>query len=301
MLGIMNAGATGATHLVISEPFSPELALDLIDKYKVTKVLLPPRNIALVLNSPDIDKKSLKSLKKVTCGGAKLPHDIRRRLKSYLNSECILLFGYGCTETGMITVAFEEKKLDSAGIVSFNNEVKIIDKNGNHLGVGEDGEICVKTSFKWNGYYGDQLATDEVYDVESGWYKTGDKGHFDEDGYLYIVDRIKEIMKSKGYQISPSEIEELVLELPEVADVCVVGIPDVVTINLPAALVIKTNGTSISEETILKYVAEKMPHYKHLTGGVYFVDSLDKTPSGKIVRAKVKEVAERLHKERALL
>ncbi|KAL5278031.1 hypothetical protein ACFFRR_002961 [Megaselia abdita] len=298
LLGILNAGITGATHLVISEPFSPELALDLIDRYKVTKTLLPPRNIALILNSPDIEKKSLKSLKTVNCGGAKLPLDIRQRFKKYLNPYCILFFAYGCTETGLIAAAFEERKLDSTGIVGFNNEIKIVDENGNNLGVGEDGEICMRSPVKWNGYYGDKNATDEVYDVESGWYKTGDKGHFDEDGYLYIVDRIKEIMKSKGYHISPSEIEEVVLELPEVADVCVVGIPDVVTINLPAALVIKRNGMSLPEETILKYVAGKMPHYKHLTGGVYFVDSLDRTPSGKILRGKAREVAERLYKER---
>uniref|UniRef100_T1H1B7 AMP-binding enzyme C-terminal domain-containing protein n=1 Tax=Megaselia scalaris TaxID=36166 RepID=T1H1B7_MEGSC len=111
------------------------------------------------------------------------------------------------------------------------------------------------------------------------------------------IDRIKEIMKSKGYHISPSEIEELVLEIPEVADICVVGIPDVVTINLPAALVIRKNGSTLSQEAIQKYVADKMPHYKHLTGGVYFVDSLPRTPSGKILRRKAKEIAELFFKE----
>uniref|UniRef100_T1GLG8 AMP-dependent synthetase/ligase domain-containing protein n=1 Tax=Megaselia scalaris TaxID=36166 RepID=T1GLG8_MEGSC len=274
LIGLLNAGMTGATHLVISEPFSPELALELIDKYKVTKTLLPPRNIAMIVNSPDIEKKKI------------------------LNPFCILFFGYGCTETGFIAAAFEEKKLDSTGIVAFNVEVKIIDENGNHLGVGEDGEICMRSPIKWSGYFGDKESTDEVYDAETGWYKTGDMGHFDEDGYLYIVDRIKEIMKSKGYHISPSEIEELVLEIPEVADVCVVGISDVITINLPAALVIRKTGSALSEETIQKYVADKMPHYKHLTGGVYFVDTLPKTPSGKILRRKAKEEAESLYKEK---
>lgn len=297
----MNAGVTGATHLVINEPFSPESALDLIDKYKVTKTLLPPRNIALILNCPDIERKSLKSLKTVNCGGAKLPLDIRTRFKKYLSGDCYILFGYACTELGFIATPFDEKIVDSVGKVFFNNQVKICDENGSNLDVGESGEICVKSPYKWNGYYGDKPATDEVYDAESGWYRTGDKGFFDEEQNLYIVDRIKEIMKSKGYHISPSEIEEVILELPGVADVCVVGIPEVTTINLPAALVIKTNGMSVAEDTISKYVAEKMAHYKHLTGGVYFVDSLDKTASGKILRAKAKEVAERLYKERVKL
>uniref|UniRef100_T1GWB0 AMP-dependent synthetase/ligase domain-containing protein n=1 Tax=Megaselia scalaris TaxID=36166 RepID=T1GWB0_MEGSC len=291
-LAIMNAGMTGATHLVISEPFTAELALHLVDKYKVTKTLFPPRNIALLLNSPDIEKKSLKSLNVINCGGAKLPVEIRKRIKQYLNPACLLQSDMLVQKLDQLQLLLKRKR-----IVAFNTVVKIIDENGNNLGIGEDGEICVNTNIKWNGYYGDQEATDEVYDIETGWYKTGDMGHFDDEGYLYIVDRIKEIMKSKGYHISPSEIEELVLEIPEVADICVVGIPDVVTINLPAALIIRKNGSTLSQETIQKYVADKMPHYKHLTGGVYFVDSLPRTPSGKILRRKAREVAEKMYKE----
>ncbi|KAL5278030.1 hypothetical protein ACFFRR_002960 [Megaselia abdita] len=298
LLGVLNAGITGATHLVISKPFDAESAVELISKYKVTKTMLPPRNIALILNASNLKPDSLKSLKAVNCGGAKLPVEIRQRFKKFVSPTCILFFGYGCTEGGMIAANYMEMKLESTGTVAPNMQVKIIDENGNALGEGEDGEICVKSDVKWNGYFGDQEATDEVYDVESGWYKTGDLGHFDDEGYLYIVDRIKEIMKSKGYHISPSEIEELILELPEVADACVVGIPDVLTVNLPAVLIIKALDKDISEEAIAKYVADKKPHYKHLTGGVYFVDSFPRTASGKILRRKAREVAEKLFAER---
>lgn len=297
MIALLNAGISGATHLVVSEPFNPELALDLIDRYKVTKTLLPPRNIAMIINSPDIVKKSLKSLKAVNCGGAMLPVEIRQRFKKYLNPSCSIFIAYGCTESGVVAAAFEEKNLDSTGTVAFNVDVKIVDEHGHNLGFGEDGEIVVKNNIKWQGYYGDKNATHEIYDCDSGWLKTGDMGHFDKNGFLYIVDRIKEIMKSKGYHISPSEIEELLLEIPEIADVCVVGIPDVVTVNLPAALVITKKALTISEEYIQTFVAHRMPHYKHLTGGVYFVETLPKTPSGKIIRRKAMEIAENLYRQ----
>uniref|UniRef100_T1GZZ7 AMP-dependent synthetase/ligase domain-containing protein n=1 Tax=Megaselia scalaris TaxID=36166 RepID=T1GZZ7_MEGSC len=163
LMGFLNAGITGATHLLISEPFHPDLALHLIDKYKVTKTLLPPRNIALILNSPEIGKKSLKSLRTVTCGGARLPPEIRQRFKQQLVPNCLLLFGYGMTEKGLIAAAFIEEKVDSTGVVGFNTEIKIVDEEGNNLGVGEDGEIMVRNPVKWSGYYGDQEATDEVY------------------------------------------------------------------------------------------------------------------------------------------
>lgn len=295
LLGLLNAGITGATNVVISKPFEAETAVDLINKYKVTKTMLPPRNIALILNASNLKENSLKSLKVVNCGGAKLPVEIRQRFKKFLSPNCILFFGYGCTEGGMIALNYTDRKLESTGTLGLNVQVKITDENGNALGEGEDGEICVKSDIKWNGYYGDQEATDEVYDAEIGWLRTGDLGHFDEDGYLFIVDRIKEIMKSKGYHISPSEIEELILEIPEVADACVVGIPDLLTVNLPAVLIVKALNKEITEDVIAKYVADRKPHYKHLTGGVYFVDSFPRTPSGKILRRKAREVAEQLY------
>uniref|UniRef100_T1GAU3 AMP-binding enzyme C-terminal domain-containing protein n=1 Tax=Megaselia scalaris TaxID=36166 RepID=T1GAU3_MEGSC len=98
-------------------------------------------------------------------------------------------------------------------------------------------------------------------------------------------------MKSKGFHVSPSEIESLIVKIPEVQEVSVCGIPDVMTINLPAALVVKKQGTMLSEDTVKDYVAERMPHFKHLSGGVYFVDSLPRTASGKVIRKMVQEHA----------
>lgn len=287
-------GITGATYLVITKTFTPEIALYLIDKYRVTKTMFPPRNIALILDSPDIHHKSIKSIKTLNCGGARLPVEIRNRIKMYLSPTATIFFGYGTTEVGAISFTMSDKFPESTGILCPNVKVKIVDENGNNVGVDQDGEICVHNGNHWAGYFGDNEATAEVYDSE-GWYHTGDLGHFDKHGYLYIVDRIKEIMKSKGYHISPSEIEEVILELPDVADVCVCGIPDIKTVYLPAAFVIKAKGSNITEQTIVTHVSAKMPHYKHLTGGVYFVDELPRTPSGKILRRQVSKQAEELY------
>uniref|UniRef100_T1GWV1 AMP-binding enzyme C-terminal domain-containing protein n=1 Tax=Megaselia scalaris TaxID=36166 RepID=T1GWV1_MEGSC len=188
-----------------------------------------------------------------------------------------------------------DKYPDSSGILFPNMEVQIVDENDNKLGPNEDGEICVNNGCLWPGYHGDESATEEVYDAKEGWYHSGDKGHFDENGYLYIVDRLKEIMKCKGYHVSPTEIEGVILELQDVVDVCVCGIPDLINMNLPAAMVITTKGSSLKKDEIIKHVEGKLPHYKHLSGGVYFVDELPRTPSGKIMRRVARFDAEKFY------
>lgn len=295
VIHMLLCGLSGATYLVISEPFTPSIALELIDKYKVTKTMLPPRNIALILDCPEIKTKSLHSLKTINCSGSKLPTELRNRMKVYLKPTCQFFYGYATSETGVVAFTISEKNPDSSGILFPNMEVKVIDDNGNKLGPNEDGEICINNGSVWPGYFGDKSATDEVYKPEDGFYRSGDKGHFDENGYLYIVDRLKEIMKCKGHHVSPTEIEGVILELPDVVDVCVCGIPDLICMNLPAAMVIKSKNSSLKEDEIIKHVEEKLPYYKHLSGGVYFVEELPRTPSGKIMRRVARFDAEKFY------
>lgn len=286
-------GVSGATYLVINKPFTPQIALHLIDKYMVTKALFPPRNIAMMLASPDIQHKSMKSIKTLSSSGAKLPVEVRKNIRKYLSPTASVFYGYAATEVGPISFSMSDRNPESTGILLPNIQVKIVDENGNNVGVGEDGELCANNGYKWPGYFGDKEATDEVY--ESGtWYHTGDLGHFDEKGYLYIVDRIKEIMKSKGYHVSPTEIEEVIHQLPDVVEVCVCGIPDLLAVNLPAAFVVRSR-PNITEEIVATHVSSKFPYYKHLSGGVYFVDELPKTPSGKVLRRVMAKEAERLY------
>lgn len=281
----------------MNELFRPEKAMELIEKYNVTATFLAPRNVALILNCPEVETRNLKSLNNVATGGSKLPVELRTRFQKFIDPKCLFHVAYGTSEMGVIASAVITGDSDSSGNLYPNFEVKLLDANGNNLGVGEEGEINIRYNFEWMGYYGDKAATWEVY--QNGWYKTGDLGRFDEKGYIYIVDRIADVMKSKGFHVSPSEIEGLIVKLPEVQEVSVCGIPDVLTINLPAALVVKKEGADVSGESIQKYVADKMPHFKHLSGGVYFVDSLPRTATGKVIRKTVQEHAEKYYRSRS--
>lgn len=197
--------------------------------------------------------------------------------------------GYGITEIGGgVSVNLSGKK-SSVGLTVPNVDVKIISDEGVSMGIGQDGEICVKSIFPFLGYYGDENETRSILDAE-GWLHTGDIGHFDEDGYLYLVDRKKDILKYKGFQISPTEIEELIGQNSGVSVVSVVGVPDEIATDLPAAVIVRKN-TNVTEEEIFDLVAKNMSDCKKLRGGVYFVDSIPMTISGKIQKNKVRDLA----------
>lgn len=204
--------------------------------------------------------------------------------------------GYGITEIGGgVSVNLTGKKC-SVGVTVPNVDVKIISEEGVSLGIGQDGEICVKSIFSFIGYYGDENETKSILDTE-GWLHTGDIGHFDNDGNLYLVDRKKDILKYKGYQISPTEIEGLIGQNSGVSVVSVVGIPDEIATDLPAAVIVRKN-SNVTEEEIFDLVAKNMSDFKKLRGGVYFVDSIPMTISGKIQKNKVKDIAIHLFKNK---
>lgn len=144
-------------------------------------------------------------------------------------------------------------------------------------------------------YYGNPEATEEMKS-EDGWLQTGDIARVDEDGLFYIVDRKKDIIKYAGYQISPTEIEMVIMKIPGVVAVCVTGIP-VPGNDLPVALVVKALDSEVTEEKIIETVAENMVDFKHLRGGVYFVNAFPMTPSGKILRRTCRDIAVELYNE----
>lgn len=184
----------------------------------------------------------------------------------------------------------QDHHLDSVGKLSNDITVKILDDEGNHLAVNEVGELLIQTQFEFLGYYNNPEATLEALDSDN-WIHSGDLGKIDEEGYLYIVDRKKDIIKYSNYQINPSEIEEVLERIDGVGTVCVVGIPDLVATDLPAAVIIRKIGSNLTESDVLNEVAKTLPDYKQLRGGVYFVDELPMTPSGKVKKRLVKTMA----------
>jgi 4-coumarate--CoA ligase len=137
------------------------------------------------------------------------------------------------------------------------------------------------------GYLNNDQATAETID-EDGWLHTGDVAYYDEDHYFYLVDRCKELIKVKGNQVSPTELENLLLDLPGVADVAVAGIPDALAGEVPKAFIVRNPGSNLSEDDVLLYINPKVAHYKKIAGGVKFVECIPRNPSGKILRNELK-------------
>ncbi|XP_037028941.1 4-coumarate--CoA ligase 1-like [Bradysia coprophila] len=294
-LTLMLATIIGARRIITTETFNPELFLHIVEKYKVTVTMTSPSYIALLLQSDRLCQSSLSSMKLFWCGGSYVAEELTREMNKYLINGRVQV-AYGLTEiAGLFSANNTNRNLNSVGKLVFNIKVKLIDDNGQWCGVNETGEICCMTLYPFLGYFGDEENTKQILD-DNGWIHTGDAGYFDADGYLYIVDRKKDILKYMNYQISPSELESIILTCDGVANVCVVGIPDLVKTDLPAAVVVRTHfGHRITSDEIKNAVQEKCSDFKQLRGGVYFVETLPMTPSGKILRRIVRGMAIELY------
>uniref|UniRef100_H2YHJ7 AMP-dependent synthetase/ligase domain-containing protein n=1 Tax=Ciona savignyi TaxID=51511 RepID=H2YHJ7_CIOSA len=180
----------------------------------------------------------------------------------------------------------------SHGFVTPNGRMKVVDlSTGKSLGCGVSGELLFKSPQVVKGYYKNLEATKNMFDSE-GWFKTGDIGYFDEEGNVYISGRMKDVIKIGSAQVSPPELEAVLFEHPKIADVGVIGVPDLVgdAIQVPKAFIVKGD-PSLTKEEIHSFVKEKLARYKHLRGGIEFVDELQKNATGKIR----KELLRKLH------
>ncbi|XP_073841197.1 uncharacterized protein [Musca autumnalis] len=285
----------GAKRIISSKPFSVEDFFDIVPRYKVNITMGPPSQIALAVSSDKIASSDLSSLTGCMIGGSAVSYSLAEKFRKYAkNAFCFT--GYGSSETGGISGGICSPD-NSLGSLVPNVEIKIIDDDGNALGPNESGELCIRTALPWAGYYGNPTATKETYDSD-GWIHLGDVGYFNDEGKLFMVDRKCDIRKYNNFHFAPSDIEKVIGELPQVADVCVVGIPHSIHGFLPAACVIKRDNAEIDEPEIYQHVVQRMQDFERLRGGVYFVDELPQTASGKIIRRKVTEMCERLWNER---
>jgi len=204
--------------------------------------------------------------------------------------------GYGLTEmpAGTAVTPFDRIRSRSVGFLLPNVEAKVVHtETGKELGYNEDGELWYRGPNMMDGYL--NRPEENIIDKD-GFLHSGDIGHIDEDGYLYIVDRLKELIKYKGFQVPPAEIEALLLTHPQLADVGVIGKKDVVNNEeLPMAFVVLKPNATISEKEITDFVAGKVAFHKQLRGGVVFVDSIPRNMSGKILRRVLRESLTKLN------
>lgn len=251
----MSGTLNGATRIITTETFRPELYFRIIEQYKVTFAMSSPHHLALILKSERLHHTDLSSMRMQWVAGGKCSYQMQHEMNAVLPNGKVHTL-YGLTEAHW-AITFNLNLKDCVGQLLSCFQVKIVDDDGNRCGIGENGEICFKANYRFLGYYGNQTATEEIFD-EEGFVMTADIGHFDEDGDLYVVDRKKDLIKYCGFQISPSQIESFLMESKDIKSVCIVGIPDqTIDTDLPTAFVIRAENSTITESDINDMVAGK--------------------------------------------
>jgi acyl-CoA synthetase (AMP-forming)/AMP-acid ligase II len=285
-----------ASAQVILQPrsFSPEAFCRAVAKHKVTNTWLVPTQIALLLQYPEIEKHDLSSLKWIVYGGAPMHVAFLRQALTRIGPVFVQLYGLG--ESPM-TVSYLRAKehivegngpglLASCGHARSGIEITIQSDDDRQMPRGDLGEICVRGQSVMKGYWEQPEATAAA--IRGGWLHTGDVGHMDERGYLYIVDRTKDMIISGGANVYPREVEEILAHHPAIAEVCVFGVPDDLWGEAVRAAVVLKPGAKSSSEEIINFAAEWMAGYKK-PKAVDFLTELPKSPVGKILKRQLRD------------
>jgi acyl-CoA synthetase (AMP-forming)/AMP-acid ligase II len=280
---VLNMGLyTGAT-IVTMPRFELETFLKTAQDYEVSLAHLVPPIVLALSKHPVVDNYRLPKLRTIFSGAAPLGEELTRACMERLG--CSVRQGYGMTETSPVTHSSPAPpkviKFGSVGVPAPNTECKIVDlETGEALGYGQRGEVCVRGPQIMKGYLNKPDATASTIDLE-GWLHTGDIGYADEDGHFFIVDRAKELIKYKGLQVAPAELEAVLVMHPCVADAAVIPCPDEEAGEVPKAIVVLRQASE--PEAIMEFVAERVAPHKRIRY-VEFVDTIPKSPSGKILR-----------------
>ncbi|CAG9862856.1 unnamed protein product [Phyllotreta striolata] len=277
--------------------FAPDTYIEALKKYRPTFISGAPPLVFFLTSHQDVKPEYLKNLRNLTSGAAPLGYsDEEKFLKKVGRSDVTIFQGYGLTETSPGITYFNkyhvrsEENSGSVGKLLPNTIMKIAnvdDPRGEPLGVNQRGEILIKGPQVMKGYYKKPQETQNTF--ADGWLRTGDIGYYKEDKYIWISDRLKELIKVKGYQVAPAELEAVIRAFPSVEDAAVVGVPHAKFGEAPRAFVVPKKGVQFKPEELEAYVAEKVAPYKKLTGGIAIIDSIPKNPAGKILRKKIKE------------
>jgi acyl-CoA synthetase (AMP-forming)/AMP-acid ligase II len=277
----------GAT-LVTMPRFDLERFLTILQDYRVTRAFLVPPIVLALAKHPLVDRFDLSALRFINSGGAPLGAELEEACGRRL--DCMVFQGYGLTETSPVLTTHppEQTKIrhGSVGLLLPNTDAKVVDvATGEALGRNQTGELCFRGPQVMRGYLHRPEETAQVLDPD-GWLRTGDIGHVDDDGYVFIVDRVKELIKYKGMQIAPAELEAVLVSHPAITDAAVVRVPDQEAGEVPKAFVVAT--APLSAQEVMAWVAERVAPHKKVRV-VEFVDEIPKSLSGKILRRVLME------------
>ena len=280
----------GATNIVLPE-FEPASALSAIEHYKITKIFLVPAAIQFVLELPQSRTADFSSIDYLLYGASPIPLELLREAITVFQCKFVQL--YGMTETTGAATFLPACDHDLAGNQRMNSAgrplpgvvVKIVDERGKELAAGEVGEICLKTPTCMSGYWNLPEATRDT--LIDGFVHTGDAGYLDEDGYVYVYDRVKDMIISGGENIYPAEVENAMFGHPAIADVAVIGVPDSKWGESVKAVVVLKQGEVASKEEIIAFTRERIAAYK-APKSVDFVELLPRNPSGKLLKRELR-------------
>ncbi|KAK2413641.1 4-coumarate--CoA ligase [Trifolium repens] len=271
--------------VVVMERFGLGKMLSVLERFRVSNLVVAPPVVVAMSKEGATERYDLSSLKNVTCGGAPLGKDNFDAFKAKF-SQVSIIQGYGLTESsaGVIRVVGPEEasRAGTTGRLASGVVAKIVNPNtGEAMSPGEEGELWVRGPPIMKGYVGDPVATSDT--IVDGWLRTGDICYFDNEGFVYVVDRMKELIKYKGYQVPPAELEQLLQSHPEIKDAAVIPYPDEDAGQVPLAFVIRQPQSSMGEAEIIDFVAKRVAPYKKIRH-VVFANSIPKNAAGKVLR-----------------
>jgi acyl-CoA synthetase (AMP-forming)/AMP-acid ligase II len=288
MTVIMNAGLYSGVTLVSMQRFELEPCLQAVQEHRVTRFLLVPPIVLQLAKNPIVDKYDLSSITRAFSGAAPLDADTAAAVSRRIG--CRLSQGYGLTETSPVSHVVPDSATEvvpgSVGPAVPNTECKVVDvATGKELGRNQDGEIWIRGPQVMKGYLNNPDATRASIDAD-GFFHTGDIGHIDDHDQYFIVDRVKELIKYKGFQVAPAELEALLLSHPKVADVAVIGVRDEEGEEVPKAFVVLKE--PVAAEELMEFVASRVAPHKKVRR-VEIVEQIPKSPTGKILRRVLRD------------
>jgi len=275
--------------VVLHRMFDPSACLEDIARYGVTTMFGVPAMFLFMSQVPGFDQADLTSVRTLVCGGAPVPEPL---IKLFNGRGVPINQGYGLTETApMVTFLSPEwslAKLGSAGKPPLFGEVRIVDMEHHPVTAPDvDGEVCTRGPNVMKGYWRRPEATAAAIDAE-GWFHTGDIGHIDADGFLYIADRVKDMVISGGENVYPAEVESVLFDHPGVADVAVIGLPDERWGEAVVAVIAPHTGVTVTLEELREFAGERLARYK-LPTRVEVVEILPRNPAGKVLKFELRE------------
>ena len=284
-----NCALQSGGSIVLLREVTPATILKALEEHKVTQALLVPAVIQMALQSPECESRDFSHLKRMLYGASPIAVPVLRQALETFG--CEMEQGYGLTETvGPVAMLrpddhLHDEKLQSCGKAVPGADIRVVDEKGNECASGNVGEIVVAGVQVMNGYW--NRPEDTAAAIRDGWFHTGDAGYFDEDGYLYIHDRLKDMIVSGAENVYPAEVERALESCPGIAEVAVIGVPDPQWGEAVKAIVVARDGETLSEEAIIEYARVHIARFK-CPKSVDFVDSIPRNPSGKILKKELR-------------